>query len=86
MKESGVPFVYSTWYGLLAPAGTPKAIIAKLNHAVVHALNEPKLHDKLVTTGLDPQPDTPEDFRQIIQSDIEKWRKVIDEAGITKRG
>jgi tripartite-type tricarboxylate transporter receptor subunit TctC len=86
IAEAGVPgYEFNTWYGVLTRAGTPKAIIAKLNQAMVKALSSPDLQKKLQTTGLDPQPTTPQGFRKLISSEISKWREVIAKAGITKR-
>lgn len=83
ISEAGVPgYEFNTWYGLLAPAGTPKAIISRLNEAARKALTNPELQKKLRTAGLDPQPTTPEAFGKLIRTEIEKWREVIDEAGI----
>lgn len=86
ISEAGVPgFEYSTWFGLLAPAGTPKAVIARLNQATVKALGAGDLREKLQSQGLDPQSTTPEKFGELIRSEIVKWRKVIETAGITTR-
>lgn len=86
VAEAGIPgYEFNTWYGLLTRAGTPKAVIAKLNQAARAALTNPDLSKKLQATGLDPEPTTPEEFGTLISSEIAKWRKVIDEAGITKR-
>ncbi|HYC46664.1 MAG TPA: tripartite tricarboxylate transporter substrate binding protein [Burkholderiales bacterium] len=83
IAESGVPgFEFSTWFGLLAPAGTPKARIERLNQATVQVLRSPDLIKKLRAAGMEPAPTTPEEFGALIRSDIPKWRKVIKEAGI----
>lgn len=83
IAESGVPgFEFSTWYGLLAPAATPRAIIARLNEAMVNGLNSPDLRDKLLNQGLEPQPSTPEKFRDFLRDEIKKWAEVIESAGI----
>jgi tripartite-type tricarboxylate transporter receptor subunit TctC len=85
IAEAGVPgYQFSTWYGLLAAAKTPKPIIARLNAAAVKGLKDPKLREKLLATGLDPQPSTPEEFAKLIRSETARWRKVIEEAGIPK--
>jgi len=86
VAEAGVKgYEFSTWYGLLTPAKTPKAIIERLNRAANDALNSRELREKLQKTGLDPHPGTSEEFRKFIQSEIAKWRKVIEEAGIPKQ-
>jgi tripartite-type tricarboxylate transporter receptor subunit TctC len=85
IAEAGVPgYEFSTWYGVLAPAKTPKPVIARLNAAVVKALKDPSLREKLLATGLDPQPSTPEEVARLIRSETARWRKVIEQAGIPK--
>ena len=85
IAEGGVVgYEFSTWYGVLTPAGTPKAVIARLNQAVVKSLGPGPTRDKLEKAGLDPQSSTPEVFRKLIQSEIVKWGKVIKSAGITR--
>ncbi len=70
--------------GVLAPAKTPRPVIARLNAAVGKSLRDPALREKLLATGLDPQPSTPEEFARLIRSETARWRKVIEEAGIPK--
>lgn len=85
IAEAGVPgYEFSTWYGLLAPAGTPNAVIERLNQAVLKSLGPGPTRDKLERAGLDPQTSTPDVFRKLIQSEIVKWGKVIKSAGITR--
>ena len=68
--------------GFLAPAGTPKAIIAKLNAEINAALKLPDVRAKLESAGVDIQGGTPQDYSALIRSDLAKWGKVIKEAGI----
>jgi tripartite-type tricarboxylate transporter receptor subunit TctC len=68
--------------GFLAPAGTPKAIIAKLNAEINAALNMPEVRTKLETAGIEIQGGTPQDYAALIKSDLAKWSKVIKAAGI----
>jgi tripartite-type tricarboxylate transporter receptor subunit TctC len=83
ISESGVPgYDFSTWYGLLAPARTPNSVISRLNDAVRKALTGPDLAKKLEAVGMDPAPTSPQEFGKFLQTEIEKWRKVIQEAGI----
>jgi tripartite-type tricarboxylate transporter receptor subunit TctC len=84
IAESGVPgYEFSTWYGLLVPAKTPRAAIARLNRAVTEVLVPGgPTYEKLKSQGLDPEPSSPEGFRKLIESEIAKWRKVIHSAGI----
>jgi tripartite-type tricarboxylate transporter receptor subunit TctC len=74
VAEAGVPgYEYATWYGMFAPAGTPKAIMAKLNQAVVATLNSPELRRQFATQGLNPLPSTPDAFARYIRSELAKW-------------
>jgi tripartite-type tricarboxylate transporter receptor subunit TctC len=83
IAEAGVPgYEYSTWYGLLAPAGTPRTIVDKLNKATVGVLNSPKTREQYVSQGLTPTPSTPAEFSAYLRSEIEKWSKVIRAANI----
>ena len=68
--------------GFLAPAGTPKAIIAKLNAEINAALNMPDVRTKLETAGIEIQGGTPQEYAALIKSDLAKWSKVIKAAGI----
>jgi tripartite-type tricarboxylate transporter receptor subunit TctC len=72
----------SNWYALLAPAKTPPALIAKLNKAVIDALNDPEVHDKLVKAGATPVGGTPESLGAFMKAEYEKWGKVVAERGI----
>lgn len=83
IAESGVPgYDFSTWYGLLVPAGTPKPVVARLNGAVQKALSSSDLREKLAQQGVETEPSTPEKFGAIISADISKWRKIIRDANI----
>jgi tripartite-type tricarboxylate transporter receptor subunit TctC len=83
VAESGYPgFEVTIWYGLLAPAGTPPAIIRKLHLEIVKALAQPDLRAKLADQGLDPIGNSSDEFSAIIKSEIPLWAKVIKEAGI----
>jgi tripartite-type tricarboxylate transporter receptor subunit TctC len=68
--------------GFLAPAGTPKAIVAKLNAEINAALKLPDVRSKLETAGIEIQGGTPQDYAALIKSDLAKWSKVIKAAGI----
>ena len=70
------------WYGLLAPAKTPPAVIAKLNAAFVAAVNDPVVKDKLIKSGAIPVPNTPAEFGQFLKEEFERWGKVVRERGI----
>jgi tripartite-type tricarboxylate transporter receptor subunit TctC len=74
--------VGDNWAGVLAPAGTPAPVIAKLNAALVAALNDPELRARLRNAGTTPAPSTPEAFEQYLREEIARWGKVIREKGI----
>ena len=74
--------IVDNWYGLLAPAKTPPAVIAKLNRAIHVALSDPVLKDKLEKVGAVPAPSTPEEFHAFLGEEITRWGKVIREKGI----
>jgi tripartite-type tricarboxylate transporter receptor subunit TctC len=84
--EAGLPkFFSTTWYGLWAPKNTPKDIIARLNAAVVEALNDPSVRNRLTDQGLDMPPreqQTPEALGAFHKAEIEKWWPIIRQAGI----
>ena len=70
------------WYGLLAPAKTPPAVIAKLHAAFVAAVNDPAVKDKLVKSGAIPVANTPAEFGRDLKDELERWGKVVRERGI----
>ncbi len=83
VAESGVPgYEASTWYGVLAPAHTPSAVIARLHAEIVRILAEPELRARLADQGFEPVGNSPEEFGAYIKSEIAKWGKVIRDAGI----
>ncbi len=83
LAEQGYPNTdASNWYGLLAPAKTPAAVIAKLNEAVNAALNDPPTRDKLVQSGATPAGGTPESFGTFMKAEYDKWGRVVRERGI----
>ena len=82
LNESGYKgFDAVTWFGLLAPAGTPKDVIAKLNTEFNKALQDPALRKKLGDEGADPAGGTPEQFAALIKDEIPRWGKVVKESG-----
>jgi tripartite-type tricarboxylate transporter receptor subunit TctC len=83
VAESGVPgYEYSTWYGLLAPARVPRAILDRLNQETVAALKDPEIRQRYLAQGVDPIPSTAAHFAAYIKSETEKWTKVIVAAKI----
>ena len=82
--ESGLSgFEVTSWYGLWVPAGTPAAVVQKLNDAVVKAFADPELKDMWAKLGADPGGSSPEAFRALIDKDVAKWGKVVREAKVT---
>jgi tripartite-type tricarboxylate transporter receptor subunit TctC len=82
IAESGLPgFDASSWFGLLAPAGTPPAVIAKLNTEIAKWLVTPEAREKLIAIGANIAGGTPEDFARHIQAETAKWAKVVKESG-----
>jgi tripartite-type tricarboxylate transporter receptor subunit TctC len=81
--EVGMPeLMIENWYGMIAPAGTPPAIVAELNRITTTALADPGVKEKLAAQGMTAVGDTPEHFREFIGSEIAKWAKVIKDAGV----
>jgi tripartite-type tricarboxylate transporter receptor subunit TctC len=81
--ELGYPKVaVSLWYGLLAPAGTPKPVVEKLNREAARALTSPEVRDKLQAQGAEPMPGTPEAFASFMQEEMAKWAPVVKQAGV----
>ncbi|MBI2296164.1 MAG: tripartite tricarboxylate transporter substrate binding protein [Betaproteobacteria bacterium] len=82
-KEAGVDdFVISIWYGILAPAGTPREIVNRLNSELHKALASADLKQRLAASGVEPLTSTPEQFANHIKSEIVRYAKVIKDAGI----
>jgi tripartite-type tricarboxylate transporter receptor subunit TctC len=83
MEESGFPgFDMTAWFGMVAPAGTPAAIIDKLNRQTVAIMASADVHDKLDAMGIVPLGNTPAQFAQIIKTEAPYWARVIKDTGI----
>ena len=83
MIEAGYPSVTAvTWNGILAPTGTPREIVAKLNEAMVSVLRTPEMKEQLAKLGQEVAWSTPEEFAAFLRDETEKWRKVIFATGI----
>jgi tripartite-type tricarboxylate transporter receptor subunit TctC len=86
IAEAGVPgYEAVQWYGFLAPAGTPAAIISQIHAESMKALNSAEMKEKLAHDGAEPSPTSPEEFAALIRAEIEKWRKVAKVAGIEQQ-
>jgi tripartite-type tricarboxylate transporter receptor subunit TctC len=75
-------FQYVTWYALLAPAATPKDVIAKINAESVKILSQPEMVQRLSSQGAEPAPGTPEELSKFMRNEYEDWKKVIKAANI----
>lgn len=83
IAEAGVPgYSGDAWYALLAPRGTPGAIVSRLESAVVRALETPAIQSKLAAQGVDPVGSSQKEVREFIKSETIKWAKVVKAAGI----
>jgi len=75
--------VVMSWYGLLAPAGTPAEVVRRLNAEVNRLLAEPAVRERLATLGAESTGGTPEQFAQAIRADTARWAQVVKTAGIS---
>ena len=84
IAESGLPgYEANNWNGVVAPAGTPKPLVAKLNHAIVAILKEPQTAERLAAAGLEPIGDSPDEFGRYLRSEAAKWQKLVKSMGLT---
>ena len=87
VAESGLPGYESVgWFGLLAPAHTPRDIVDKLNRAVVAIMGEKDVIEHMAKLGAEPEPQSPEQFARYINADVAKWSALVREQGITIPG
>ena len=83
MAEGGVKGVEGeNWNGVLAPAGTPQAIVTLLNREIVKAVNHPQTRERFATFSLEPISSTPEEFRKVIDFELKRWAEVVTAANI----
>lgn len=83
VAESGVPgYEFGIWFGVFAPAGTPKAIVTRLNQEIVKALANPQMQEQLTKVGANPESSTPEQLGKLLRDDTAKWAKIIKTAKI----
>jgi tripartite-type tricarboxylate transporter receptor subunit TctC len=83
VAEAGVPgYEFTIWFAAFVPAGTPKAIISRLNQVIVKAIGMPDMQEQLAKTGVDPEPSTPDQLAKHLRSEIAKWARVIKASGI----
>jgi tripartite-type tricarboxylate transporter receptor subunit TctC len=82
MAEAGVPgFDISTWFGLMAPAGTPPEIVARWNADVVRILNTPEMRERLFAQGAEAAPDTPAEFTRFIADELARYARIVKVSG-----
>jgi len=83
VAEAGVPgYEVTVWFGLVAPAGTPRAIVAKLNAEVLRILAMPDVRERFLAQGVEPLGSTPDEFATHIRAQMDKWGKVVRDAGV----
>ena len=83
VSEAGVAgYEATSWYGLMAPVGTPKDIIVRLNTESLRIVRQPETRAKFIAAGVDPTGSTPEQFGSYLRSEIEKWGKVVRATGM----
>jgi tripartite-type tricarboxylate transporter receptor subunit TctC len=84
--EAGVAgFTMPLWYGMFAPVATPRDIVSRLSRELVSALGTPELRERLTALGVDPWPGTPEELRELLRVDIERYGKIARRAGLRKQ-
>jgi tripartite-type tricarboxylate transporter receptor subunit TctC len=79
-KEASV----DPWIGILAPAGTPREIVGRLNHEIGTVLQQPDVRERLVRLGMEPQESTPEGFAVDIREAVARWPAIVKAAGIRR--
>jgi tripartite-type tricarboxylate transporter receptor subunit TctC len=83
VAEAGVPgYEAGLWYGFVGPARIPPDIVRRLNSEIVSVLNSPEVRERLASQGVEATPTTPEEFGRLLVSDLERWAKVVQRAGI----
>jgi tripartite-type tricarboxylate transporter receptor subunit TctC len=84
VAESGLSgYEAGSWYGVVAPAGTPRPTVSRLHAEIVKVLALPDMRDRLVSQGIDPVGNTHEQFAVYMQAEIIKWAKIIKSTGVT---
>ena len=82
LLEGGVPVVGGTWVGLLAPAGTPRAVVERLALAAGNAVRKPEINERFVQLGIDPVGSSAPEFTRFLRAEVAKWAKVIKDANV----
>mgnify|MGYP001568432701 FL=1 len=82
VAETGLPgFGVASWFGLVAPTGTPKEIVARLNADVVRIVSSADMRERLAGLGAEPHSNSPEQFSQFILTEFKKWAQVVKDSG-----
>jgi tripartite-type tricarboxylate transporter receptor subunit TctC len=82
MGESVPGYEFNNWYGVMGPAGMPRAMVDTLNAEVHRILALPDVRERFSSLGADPMPSTPEKFAAVMKSDADKWGRIIKQAGV----
>jgi len=83
VAEAGVPgYVFDPWFGILAPAKTPKPVLDKLSTQIARSVELPDVKERLLALGADPAPTTPQEFDAHVSAEVAKFRKIVQDAGI----
>jgi tripartite-type tricarboxylate transporter receptor subunit TctC len=83
VAESGYSgFDAGTWFAFLAPAGTPAEVVRRLDTEITAAIRHPEVEKRLRAAGAELNPGTPRDLKRFLEADVERWAKVIRQAGI----
>ena len=84
--EAGVPgFTMPLWYGMFAPAATPKEIVSRLSRELVKALEARELRERLLALGVEPWPGSAEQLGELLKTEIERYGQVVRAAGLPKQ-
>jgi tripartite-type tricarboxylate transporter receptor subunit TctC len=82
VAETGLPgYEIASWFGIVAPAGTPREAVTRLNAEIVRLIASPEMRERLATLGAEPRSSSPEQFAQLIPTEIRKWAQVIKDSG-----
>ncbi|MGZ8139558.1 Bug family tripartite tricarboxylate transporter substrate binding protein [Bordetella bronchiseptica] len=83
-KEAGIAFAMDGWFGIVAPAGTPAPVVARLEAALARAARSPGLQERLATLGMKLAPTTAAQFGELIRHDYQAWGRLVEQAGVDK--
>ena len=85
-SEAGLPgFEYTTWYGMLAPAGTPKPLVARIYNDLLGVMRQPRIRERFSAQGLEIRATSPQDFSKYLATEVARWQQVVTAAGIQKQ-